>query len=156
MEALDQMLANKLKIGPRTKPRSWCKFCGIISGDKNDQILSRTESVAVFDDIRPAARNHLLVIPCHHVESILSLQKSDRDLLEDLKHLGLEELQKREEKIDGKELLLGFHRPPHNSVFHLHLHVVYPKSSMNQRDGVKFVEFCRITVDVLRQNYSWI
>ena len=83
---------------------------------------------------RPAAKNHLLVIPCHHIESILDLQKKDRNLLKQLKDLGLEELQKREEKINEKELLLGFHRPPHNSVFHLHLHVVYPKSSMNQRN----------------------
>ena len=48
-----------------------------------------------------------------------------------MEQLGITTLTDRiEGEIDKNELLLGFHRPPHNSVFHLHLHVVYPKRAM--------------------------
>lgn len=32
---------------------------------------------------------------------------------------------------DFNDVLLGFHRPPFNSVGHLHLHIISPASQMN-------------------------
>ena len=51
-----------------------------------------------------------------------------------MEELGMNTLTNRiEGQIDQNEVLLGFHRPPHNSVFHLHLHVVYPRSAMSAK-----------------------
>ena len=72
-------MITKLKF-PQQNERKWCKFCRIISSNNDsgdNQILAKKETVAIFDDIRPAAPNHLLVIPCAHTESILNLTACD-------------------------------------------------------------------------------
>ena len=72
-----------------------------------------------------------------------------------MEKLGRETLLSRIGEIDEKELLLGFHRPPHNSVFHLHLHVVYPKSKMNARQTKRICNGGWTTIKQLRKRSSF-
>ena len=54
-------------------------------------------------------------------------------MVEELETAGRNFLKTRiSEEIDENEILVGFHCPPFNSQYHLHLHIVYPKSKLNR------------------------
>ena len=71
-----------------------------------------------------------------------------------MEKLGRETLLSRVGEIEEKELLLGFHRPPHNSVFHLHLHVVYPHSKMNVKQKKRICNGGWTTIKQLRKRLT--
>ena len=84
MDNIANMLEEKLKLRQTNAPkvqfklhqreqRKWCKFCRIVDGDKNEQVMAKNDKCVVFSDIRPASEHHLLVIPKVHIDSILSL-----------------------------------------------------------------------------------
>uniref|UniRef100_A0A0D3DEG1 HIT domain-containing protein n=1 Tax=Brassica oleracea var. oleracea TaxID=109376 RepID=A0A0D3DEG1_BRAOL len=73
------------------------------------QLVVKDEKVVAFQDIKPAAQRHYLVIPVEHIPTVRDLQRRDEDY-----SLALTSsvLPRR----------FGFHQPPFNSVDHLHLH----------------------------------
>lgn len=52
-------------------------FCDIARGRVPARVLYEDDRVVVFPDIRPAARQHLLVIPRQHVANTHVLQGQD-------------------------------------------------------------------------------
>jgi len=54
-------------------------------------------------------------------------------MVEELEITGRDFLKSRiSQEIDENEILVGFHCPPFNSQYHLHLHIVYPQSKLNR------------------------
>ena len=47
-----------------------CIFCKIASGDIPCDIVLRDDAFLAFRDINPQAPQHVLVIPCEHVDSL--------------------------------------------------------------------------------------
>ncbi|PIK33704.1 hypothetical protein BSL78_29484 [Apostichopus japonicus] len=106
-----------------------CIFCSIAAGtDSENKIIYQNSEAVVFHDIRPASREHLLVIPTNHVRTIKAFTKDDKPKLEYLYDLGKAVLEKRGGDIS--EARCGFHWPPFHSIEHLHLHIIYPQSEM--------------------------
>ncbi|KAL0727737.1 hypothetical protein Bca4012_023830 [Brassica carinata] len=100
-----------------------CIFCQIVHDpNSTTRLLYTDEKVVAFQDIKPAARRHYLVIPKEHIPTVRDLQRRDEDYSLAVSHM----------LSVGQELLLkdapqtihrfGFHQPPFNSVDHLHLH----------------------------------
>ncbi|CAH8276386.1 unnamed protein product [Arabidopsis lyrata] len=81
----------------------------------------KDEKVIAFQDIKPAAQRHYLVIPKEHIPTVNDLQRRDEDysLVRHMLSVGQELLRK-----DAPQNIhrFGFHQPPFNSVDHLHLH----------------------------------
>ena len=112
---------------------SRCIFCGIINGTEPAQVLYRDESVIAFRDIREKARIQFLVCPIAHIATVNDLGPGHRPLLVHMKKVGENVLQRlhNESTLSGRKLRAGygFHRPPFNSINHLHLHVyAYPRT----------------------------
>ncbi|KAL1355858.1 hypothetical protein AAHE18_05G142600 [Arachis hypogaea] len=93
---------------------SSCVFCEIATRSTATTLL---HSVVAFQDIRPSAFRHYLVIPVQHIPTVNDLQRKTEDyalevgrmlLLRDAPH--------------SNHHRFGFHQPPLNSVNHLHLH----------------------------------
>lgn len=80
--------------------------------------LFQTERLVVFRDKSPAGREHLQVVPRHHVRNFDSLRPSsaDHELVSEMVAAGRAALQALH---PGAPQKLGFHRPPFNSVLHL-------------------------------------
>jgi len=130
IDSIREKLSSKLVLGERRAYGRVCTFYSIINENTKNQLIFKNENIAIFDDIRPAATHHLLVVPLIHLDSILSLNSSHVDLLQEMEQQGIKLLQERIGEIEFKDLLLGFHKPPFNSKPHLHLHVVYPQARM--------------------------
>ncbi|XP_071481612.1 adenosine 5'-monophosphoramidase HINT3-like [Diadema antillarum] len=106
-----------------------CIFCKIAQGkEPRTNILFQNEAVTVFHDIRPATKEHLLIIPKSHHGPVKSLSATDLPLMDYLRQVGKAVIEARGGILE--ESRVGFHWPPFYSVEHLHLHVIYPEKQM--------------------------
>ena len=112
-----------------------CSFCQIVvksnEADVGVEIWYQDDKIVIFKDRRPCGKVHGLVIPKRHIRDIFHLRKGDLELLEYMQSKGLEILWEKkgvepedDVTVDDEQVALGFHVPPFNSVFHLHLHIV--------------------------------
>lgn len=58
-----------------------CIFCKIIAGELPSEKLYEDDEMLAFNDIRPAAPVHFLVIPKKHIDSLLEMEEADSALL---------------------------------------------------------------------------
>ncbi|KAL4457394.1 hypothetical protein ABPG75_012259 [Micractinium tetrahymenae] len=81
----------------------------------------QTERLVVFRDRSPAATAHLQIVPRKHIDNLNDLRRSPEDhaLVLEMLETWREVLQRMH---PGAKLRFGFHRPPFNSVLHLHMH----------------------------------
>lgn len=130
MEDLDEKFKSDVITGGEPPvDKEGCIFCSIVAGrDTRNKIIYQNSEAVVFSDIRPASREHLLVIPASHVCTIKALYKDDKPKLEYLYEIGKAVLEKRGGDIS--QARCGFHWPPFHSIEHLHLHIIYPSSDM--------------------------
>ncbi|KAF8903710.1 HIT-like domain-containing protein [Gymnopilus junonius] len=98
----------------------WCKFCKA-SVERGFNIVYEDASFLAFEDRKPASRHHYLVVPKQHIESVRLLKSSDVDLVKNMEIIGHTILSNLDVPISMR--VMGFHIPPFNSVYHLHLHV---------------------------------
>ncbi|XP_033644968.1 histidine triad nucleotide-binding protein 3-like [Asterias rubens] len=105
-----------------------CIFCKLSKGEIPTTILFKNSEVTVFYDHKPAAKEHLLIIPNSHHGNAKTLKKEDLPMVEYLHAVGQGVLEQKGGSIDDARS--GFHWPPFNTVDHLHLHILYPVSEM--------------------------
>jgi len=130
-------------------------FGRILEGTKPSIPIAECNQLYSFYDHSPKAPFHGLVIPKRYIRDINSLQKSDLELLLDMKEMALQTLhQHQPEAFQNKDYRLCFHIPPFISVGHVHLHVLAPVSDMNWfYKNVKFMvgtKWCIDLTDVLK------
>lgn len=142
--SLIDVLKNKLKNGP---PPSSCTFCDIVQSDEKKQVIYRDTKNIIIKDIRPASKSHILVIPKDHVQNITT---ASFDIVTSLIETGSQYLSSNryyQQVASTNDVLMGFHKPPYNSVYHLHLHIVYPISSMNGHETKRIMNPGWISVE---------
>ncbi|KMS97886.1 hypothetical protein BVRB_5g123150 [Beta vulgaris subsp. vulgaris] len=103
---------------------SACIFCEIArsSSSSSTRLVHQDDKMVAFQDINPAAFRHYLVIPIQHIPTVKNLQRGDEhfSLVTQMLNVGKTLLQL--EASQSNVHRFGFHRPPFNSVDHLHLH----------------------------------
>jgi len=122
-------------------------FGRILEGSLPAYTYRETENTLTFRDRTPKAPLHALVIPKTFIPSIQQLTPEDLGLLYEMKREALETIlnysllssdqgtdismnTRGESILEKGDYILCFHIPPFNSVDHLHLHVLAPKSEM--------------------------
>lgn len=108
-------------------------FGQILRGEIPANTLSESDNLLTFSDIRPRAPLHALVIPKRRIGSVFDLNATtDLPMLYEMEETALKLLNATapDAYLSG-DYTLCFHIPPHNSVDHLHLHVLAPASEMN-------------------------
>jgi histidine triad (HIT) family protein len=98
-----------------------CIFCKIISGEINASKMYEDEDVIVFNDIRPIAPVHFLIVPKQHVESLAECGLAQQTLLG--KMLLLAPQLAEERGLKGFRTMINTGREGGQEVFHLHVHV---------------------------------
>ncbi|KAF9601948.1 hypothetical protein IFM89_024282 [Coptis chinensis] len=99
---------------------SACLFCQIARSSTSTHLLHTDDKVVAFQDIKPAAFRHYLVIPVEHISTVKDLQRRTEDY-----NLGIAIYPCIVWNFIKEQLCqprFGFHQPPFNSVNHLHLH----------------------------------
>src|SRR5688500_3165010 len=98
-----------------------CIFCKIVKGEINSSLIYQDEDVIVFNDIRPIAPVHFLIVPKAHVVSLAECSSSEQSLLG--KILLLAPQLAKEQGLAGFRTMINTGREGGQEVFHLHVHV---------------------------------
>lgn len=101
-----------------------CMFCMIIKGEIPSSKVYEDDMVLAFDDIRPAAPVHVVVIPKQHIPTLMDVKDSQIECL----HAMMAAVPKiaRLKGIDerGFKIMLNCNQEGGQVVFHLHLHIL--------------------------------
>ncbi|KAJ2486995.1 hypothetical protein EV174_000796 [Coemansia sp. RSA 2320] len=101
-------------MGGQKKPAR-CVFCHPLNG-----VVYEDDDFIAFHDIKPDAELHILVIPRAHYGTIRELTATELPTIKRMHEIGQRLLDER--GYAGDKARFGFHRPPFNSIHHLHLH----------------------------------
>lgn len=100
-----------------------CVFCRILAGELPASFVYRDERCAVFMDIQPVNRGHLLVIPTKHAAFLADIEADDAAHLMRVAHSAAAALRKSELRCDGVNFFLADGEAAMQEIFHVHLHV---------------------------------
>jgi len=98
-----------------------CIFCKIIAGDIPSSKIYEDEELIAFNDIRPIAPVHFLIVPKQHIESLVDCNAGQQALLGNML-LMVTELA-RQQGLNGFRTMINTGREGGQEVFHLHVHV---------------------------------
>jgi len=114
----------KEKVNPDEEGE--CIFCKMVVKDesmlKKNKIIAEDDTFIAFYDIKPDAEFHILVIPKLHRLGVDKLTGDDIDFLNEMQVFGKNITIKEAGEEKSKSAIYGFHRPPFNSIKHLHMH----------------------------------
>ena len=99
-----------------------CLFCKIIGKEiPADMVYEGAQAVA-FKDINPKAKHHILVTPRKHIDSIMTMEEDDQQLMG---HLVWDAKQIAEElDLAGYQLKFHVGETGGQEIFHVHLHLL--------------------------------
>lgn len=99
-----------------------CVFCQIAAGKIPAQKVYEDEQILAFEDIRPQARVHVLVIPKKHIAGFQDLSEEDASLMG---HLSVKLPSIAALKgIQAYRLIVNCGKEAGQEVFHLHWHLL--------------------------------
>ena len=100
-----------------------CLFCKIAAGDIPAEIVHETETTLAFRDLQPQAPTHLLVIPRSHYPNAAAIAAGDPTAAADLL-TAAGAVAEQEGLEQGYRLVFNTGADAHQTVFHVHLHVL--------------------------------
>lgn len=101
-----------------------CPFCSIVWGEAPARILYQDAEALAFEDIRPQAPVHILVIPKRHVERLASATEPDTPLLGHLLSVARRLAKEKEILKSGFRIVINSGPEGGETVSHLHLHLI--------------------------------
>ncbi len=101
-----------------------CLFCRIVRKEIPAKILFENERVLAFEDIRPKAPVHVLVIPKDHFASLNDAPDGAEALLGEILFRAREIARERGIGESGYRIVLNTARDSGQEVFHIHFHIL--------------------------------
>jgi histidine triad (HIT) family protein len=105
-----------------------CLFCKIVAGSVPATIVRDGERTLAFRDVSPVAPTHVLVIPREHHPDLAALAAADPDLLVEVGREAAAVAQDEGIAQTGYRLVANTGRDGHQTVPHVHLHVIGGRS----------------------------
>jgi histidine triad (HIT) family protein len=100
-----------------------CVFCKIVRGEIPAKKVYEDAEILAFDDIRPQAPVHFMLIPKKHIASLADVTGDDAGMLGRLLALS-GRLARERGTPDGYRTIINTGRIGRQEVMHLHVHVV--------------------------------
>ncbi len=104
-----------------------CLFCKVVAGDVRADVVHETDTTVAFRDIEPQAPTHVLVVPRTHEPDAAALAAASPSVLVDLV-TSAAAVAEQEGLGDGYRLVLNTGPAAHQTVFHVHAHVLGGRS----------------------------
>lgn len=104
-----------------------CLFCRIVAGEIPADVVATSETAIAFRDIEPQAPTHALVIPREHQPNAAALADASPGTVADLIALAAE-VARIDGLGEGYRLVFNTGAAAHQTVFHVHLHLLGGRS----------------------------
>lgn len=101
-----------------------CLFCKIIMREVSSRIVFENNEILAFEDIRPQAPVHIIIIPKQHIEKMSDLNGKDRELAGNLLLAAKDIARQRDVHDSGYRIVVNCNRDAGQAVPHLHLHLL--------------------------------
>ncbi|TMF89819.1 MAG: histidine triad nucleotide-binding protein [Chloroflexi bacterium] len=101
-----------------------CLFCKIFAREIPAKEVFRDDDIVAFEDIRPVAPTHVLVIPKQHIPSIHDLTRDQGPMLARMMEVANRVADERKVDRDGYRLVFNKGPQAGQSVYHVHLHLL--------------------------------
>lgn len=101
-----------------------CIFCNIIQGKLPAQFVYQDEEVAVFHDIHPKARVHVLIVPLRHINSVNDITSAEVNIAGRMFAVAARVAGELGVKDSGYKLLVNVGEGAGQIVPHLHMHLL--------------------------------
>jgi histidine triad (HIT) family protein len=115
---------------------SECIFCKIVKGEIPSKKIYEDDDILAFNDIRPLAPVHFMIIPKRHIASLAECDASHQAVLGKLLALA-PRLAREQGSTGGFRTIINTGRVGRQEVYHLHVHVIggpEPLGPMLRRD----------------------
>jgi len=99
-----------------------CIFCKILSNEMGTDFLYEDEKCAIFRDMYPKAKTHLLVVPKKHIHSIAEMDEGDEKIVGHLALCAKNLATKL--GLSGYNLQINVGKDGGQEIFHLHIHLM--------------------------------
>lgn len=101
-----------------------CLFCRIIKKEIPAKIVFEDTNVLAFEDIRPQAPVHIIIIPKRHIERLSDLTDGDGKAAADLVLAAKNIARQKNVHDSGYRVVINCDKDGGQAVFHLHLHLL--------------------------------
>lgn len=99
-----------------------CIFCKIIEKQIPATIRYEDDNFVAFDDIKPKAKTHILLVPRRHIHSVAALEESDETFMG--KMIMTAKKVANEAGLDSFRLVFNSGSDAGAEVDHIHLHIL--------------------------------
>ena len=100
-----------------------CLFCRMIRGEVPTKKVYEDERAFAFEDIKPQAPTHVLIVPKKHIVGLKEAQDADAELLGYCQLVAAKIARQRGIE-DGYRTVYNVGPKAGQSLFHLHLHLI--------------------------------
>jgi histidine triad (HIT) family protein len=100
-----------------------CVFCKIVKGEIPSKKIYEDADIFAFNDIRPIAPVHFMIIPREHVASLADCDMSHQAVLGKILAMA-PRLAREQGSPDGFRTIINTGRVGRQEVYHLHVHVI--------------------------------
>lgn len=101
-----------------------CIFCKIADRSVPSSIVYEDENVLAFNDLKPQAPVHVIVIPKKHIERLSELGEGDPDTAAAIVHAANRIAKDKNISDSGYRIVINCNTDAGQEVFHLHLHLL--------------------------------
>jgi histidine triad (HIT) family protein len=101
-----------------------CLFCKIAAGEIPSKRVYEDDDLLAFEDIKPEAPLHVLVIPKRHIATLNDLQPDDDGLVGAMVRRASAIAKERGYDAAGYRMVINTNSNAGQTVFHIHLHVL--------------------------------
>lgn len=105
-------------------PAADCLFCRIVRGELPAKVLFENERLLAFEDIRPKAPVHVLVIPKAHIASLNDAPDGAEALLGEILLRARAIAREKGVGESGYRIVLNTAPDSGQEVYHIHFHVL--------------------------------
>lgn len=104
--------------------KAGCVFCRIAAKELPCKILFENDSIVAFNDLKPQAPVHILIIPKRHIEKVSDININDVGLMGELLFVARSLAHKAGLTDTGYRIVLNCGKDAGQEVPHIHLHLL--------------------------------
>jgi histidine triad (HIT) family protein len=109
-----------------------CVFCKIVGGTIPCSRVYEDDKILAFDDIHPMAPVHVVIIPKHHISTIMDVETQTSDLMNHLVAAAQKVAKMKGIDQSGFRTVINCNTEGGQVVFHLHVHVLGGRKLQDQ------------------------